>query len=118
MNTFNLVHSQNWTILLLGKEFGNYLIITADFVQPELLLRAGHHGVELLVVDLAVAVDVGLLDHGLDLLHGQLLAEVHHDDGELLPVDVAVAVLGKRLCSLWWFTLELVEIFYAQLEFV
>ena len=52
-----------------------------------------HHGVELLVVDLPVPVNVRLLDHGVDLLRRQLLPEVHHDDGQLLPVDVAVAIL-------------------------
>lgn len=54
---------------------------------------ACHHQVELLVVDLAVTVDVGLLDHGVDLVVVQLLAQVHHDDGQFPPVDEAVAVL-------------------------
>ena len=58
-----------------------------------------HHGVELLVVDLAVTVDVRLLNHGIDLVARQLLAQVHHDHGQLLPVDVAVAVLQERSVS-------------------
>ena len=57
------------------------------------LLGRGHHVVELLVVDLAVAVDVRLLDHGGDLFAGQRLAQVHHDHGQLLPVDIPVPVL-------------------------
>ena len=52
-----------------------------------------HHVVKLLVVDLPVAVNVGLLDHGGDLLTRQRLAQVHHDYGKLLPVDEAVAIL-------------------------
>ncbi len=59
-------------------------------------LLGHHHAVELLVVDLSVAVDVGLLDHGVDLVGGELLAQVHHDHGQLLAVDVAVTILGQR----------------------
>merc|ERR1711988_2029377 len=40
----------------------------------------GHHDLdELLVVDLAVTVNVGLADHLIDLLVGELLTEVGHD---------------------------------------
>ena len=41
-------------------------------------LFRGHHGDKLLVVDLTVAVNVGLADHLVDLLVGQLLAEIGH----------------------------------------
>merc|ERR1719478_1408185 len=54
----------------------------------------GHHDLdELLVVDLAVTVNVGLADHLVDLLVGELLAEVGHDVAELSRRDEAVAVL-------------------------
>ena len=58
--------------------------------------RRRHHGVEFFVVDLSVAVDVCLLDHGVDLLVAQLLAQVHHHDGQLLTVDEAVTILKSR----------------------
>ena len=57
---------------------------------------AGHHDVELLVVDLAVPVDVGLVDHALDLLLGERLPQVAHHAGQLLPVYEPIAVLGVR----------------------
>merc|ERR1719217_1112082 len=64
----------------------------------------GHHDLdELLVVDLAVTVNVGLADHLVDLLVGQLLAEVGHDVAQLSRRDEAVAVLvedAERLLQL------------------
>ena len=51
---------------------------------------------KLFVVDLAVAVDVGLFDHGGDLFAGQGLAQVHHHNGQLLTVDEPVAVLSSN----------------------
>merc|ERR1711924_206524 len=57
----------------------------------------GHHDLdELLVVDLAVTVNIGLADHLVDLLVGQLLAEVGHDVAELSRGDEAVAVLVEH----------------------
>ena len=82
-------------ILSLTRNVLIHTIFLLNSIKHIHSLRAGHHAVELLVVDLPVAVDVGLLDHGLDLLHRQLLAQVHHDDRQLLSVDVAVAVLTR-----------------------
>nr|ACR33849.1 unknown [Zea mays] len=54
----------------------------------------GHHDLdELLVVDLAVAVNIGLTDHLVDLLVSQLLAEVGHDMAELSSRDETILVL-------------------------
>ncbi|EKG02412.1 hypothetical protein TCSYLVIO_006561 [Trypanosoma cruzi] len=57
---------------------------------------AHHHLDELLVVDLAIAVHVGLADHFVHLLVRQLLAEVRHDVAQLGGGDEAVAVLVKH----------------------
>merc|ERR1719199_2199718 len=58
----------------------------------------GHHDLdELLVVDLAVAVNVRLADHLVTLLVGELLAEVGHDVAELGGGDEPVAVLVEHL---------------------
>eukprot|EP00295_Goniomonas_pacifica_P007279 CAMPEP_0175835060 /NCGR_PEP_ID=MMETSP0107_2-20121207/16388_1 /TAXON_ID=195067 ORGANISM="Goniomonas pacifica, Strain CCMP1869" /NCGR_SAMPLE_ID=MMETSP0107_2 /ASSEMBLY_ACC=CAM_ASM_000203 /LENGTH=77 /DNA_ID=CAMNT_0017148323 /DNA_START=57 /DNA_END=287 /DNA_ORIENTATION=- len=58
----------------------------------------GHHHLhELLVVDLAITVDVGLADHLVDLLVGKLLTEVGHDVAELSSGNEAVAVLVEHL---------------------
>merc|ERR1712199_141159 len=58
----------------------------------------GHHDLdELLVVDLAVTVNVGLAEHLIDLLVGELLAEVGHDVAQLGSGDEAVAVLVEDL---------------------
>lgn len=46
-----------------------------------------------LVIDLTVAVDVGLADHLVDLLVGELLAEVGHDVAQLSRRYEPVAVL-------------------------
>jgi len=73
--------------------FGGVLLVFACFVVPHISvfshsctlvitlscsflthLLASHHGDKLLVVDLSVAVDVGLPDHLVDLLVCQLLA--------------------------------------------
>jgi hypothetical protein len=56
-----------------------------------------HHPGELVVVDLAVAVEVGLADHLLHLLVRELLAEVDHDVAELGGGDVPVLVLVEHL---------------------
>ena len=60
-------------------------------------LLGHHHLDELLVVDLAIAVDVSLADHLVDLLVGELLAEVGHDVTELGGGDEAIAVLVEHL---------------------
>ncbi|KAF5215955.1 hypothetical protein ECC02_011319 [Trypanosoma cruzi] len=57
---------------------------------------AHHHLDELLVVDLTIAVHVGLADHFVHLLVRQLLAEVRHDVAQLGGGDEAVAVLVKH----------------------
>ena len=60
-------------------------------------LLGHHHLDELLVVDLAVAVDVRLAEHLVDLLVRELLAEVGHDVAQLGGGDEAVAVLVEHL---------------------
>ena len=64
----------------------------------------GHHALdELLVVDLPVAVDVGLADHLADLLVGEPLPDVGHHVAELGGGDEAVLVLvedAERLLQL------------------
>ena len=57
----------------------------------------GHHDLdELGVVDVAVAVRVGLADHLADLLVAQLLPEVGHDVPELRRGDEPVLVLVEH----------------------
>jgi hypothetical protein len=57
----------------------------------------GHHHLdELLVVDLAIAIDISLTDHLVDLLIGQLLAEVGHDVAELGSGDETILVLVEH----------------------
>ncbi|GET86347.1 calmodulin, putative [Leishmania tarentolae] len=66
-------------------------------------LLAHHHLHKLLVVDLTVAIHVGLADHLVHLLVCQLLAEVGHDVAQLRGGDEAVAVLvehAERLLDL------------------
>merc|ERR550537_1977948 len=60
-------------------------------------LLGHHHLHELLVVDLAVAVDISLTDHLVNLLVRELLAEVRHHVAELSGGDEAVAVLVEHL---------------------
>uniref|UniRef100_A0A8R7QCM5 Uncharacterized protein n=1 Tax=Triticum urartu TaxID=4572 RepID=A0A8R7QCM5_TRIUA len=55
-----------------------------------------HHPDELVEVDEAVAVEVGLLDHPVHLLVGELLAEADHDVAQLGLGDVAVVVLVEH----------------------
>lgn len=52
--------------------------------------------VRTLVIDLSVAVDVGLADHLVDLLVGELLAEVGHDVAQLSRRYEPVAVLVEH----------------------
>ncbi len=59
-----------------------------------LVARPGRGG-RTFVIHLAVAVDVGLPDHLVDLLVGQLFAEVRHDVAKFGGGDEAVAVLGR-----------------------
>lgn len=58
------------------------------------LLR-GHHGDKFFIVDLAIAVNVGLADHFVHLLIGQLLAQVGHYVAQLGGRNVAIAILVK-----------------------
>ena len=55
---------------MAGRPAGGSLVVVA--------VGEHHHPDELVVVDLAVAVEVGLPDHLLHLLVRQLLAEVDH----------------------------------------
>mmetsp|Transcript_2178 Transcript_2178/g.7340 ORF Transcript_2178/g.7340 Transcript_2178/m.7340 type:complete len:210 (+) Transcript_2178:1150-1779(+) len=76
-----------------GKEMAHRSV--GRSLPPSLL---GHHHLdELLVVDLAVAVDVGFAEHLVDFFVGELFAEVGHDVAELGGGDEAVAVLVEDL---------------------
>ena len=58
----------------------------------------GHHHLdELLVIDLAIAVNVCLTDHLVNLLVGQFLAEVGHYVPQLGSRNETVAVLVENL---------------------
>ena len=63
------------------------------------VVRGRHQPRELLEVDLAVPVQVGLGDHGADLGLGQRLPEVGHRQPQLLLADEAVAVAVEHLTS-------------------
>ena len=52
----------------------NYCAAANELLGEELLLLGHHHLDELLVVDLAIAVNVGLADHLVDFLVRELLA--------------------------------------------
>jgi hypothetical protein len=61
----------------------------------------GHHHLdELLVVDLAIAIDISLADHLVHLLVGELLSEVGHDVSQLSSRDESIAVLVEHFESL------------------
>ena len=62
-------------------------------------LRAllAHHCEELLEVDGAVAVEVGLHDQVLDLVLGGVLADGSHNEQQLLCRDSSAAVLEKNV---------------------
>eukprot|EP01084_Bolivina_argentea_P181929 314162_1 len=80
--------------------FWGFLIFQFLLAAVYTQLLGHHHLDELLVVDLAVTVDVGLADHLVDLLVGELLAEVRHDVAELSSGDETVAVLVENAESL------------------
>jgi hypothetical protein len=68
-------------------------------MRPKLL---GHHHLhELLVVDLAITIDIGLTDHLIDLLVGELLTQVGHDVTQLgggdETISIAIEDLGERI---------------------
>lgn len=58
-----------------------------------------HHSDELLVVDVAIAVDVGFPDHLVDLFVGQLFPEVGHHVPQFGGRDESVAVSVEDLES-------------------
>ncbi len=58
---------------------------------------APHHFDELLVVDLAVAVNIHLPDHLINLLVRELLTKISHDELQLCSRDETVAVLVEHL---------------------
>merc|ERR1711920_199672 len=77
-----------------GQTAGEFLAAAASALRrcvaapasgPRLL---GHHHLdELLIVDLAITVDIGLTDHLIDLLVRQLLAEIRHHMAQLRRAD-------------------------------
>ena len=69
-----------------------------DIVDESL---ARHHGDELLVVDLAIAVDVGLTNHLVHFLVRKLLAQVGHHVAQLGRADVTVPVFVKYPARFW-----------------
>ena len=60
-------------------------------------LLGHHHLDELLVIDLTVAINIGLADHFIDLLIGELLAQVGHDVTQLGGGDETVAIAIENL---------------------
>merc|ERR1712003_256236 len=64
---------------------------------PPLGSLGHHHLYELLVVDLAIAVDVCFPDHLINLLISELLTQVCHDMAQLRGTDKAVAVAVEDL---------------------
>mmetsp|Transcript_26522 Transcript_26522/g.70382 ORF Transcript_26522/g.70382 Transcript_26522/m.70382 type:complete len:204 (-) Transcript_26522:20-631(-) len=62
-----------------------------------LQLLGHHHLDELLIIDLAVAVNVRLTDHLIHLFVRQLLAQVRHHVAQLCCADEAVAVAVEDL---------------------
>ena len=63
-------------------------------------LLGHHHLDELLVVDLTVAVNIGLANHLIDLLVREFLSEVGHDVTKLGSGDETISVLIEDLESL------------------
>ena len=76
------------------KDRALYVLARARTSLPsvQFLLLVCHEALELVEVDAAVAVEVGLLDHGAHLAVRQRLAEVVHRQLQLLRRDEAVAV--------------------------
>ena len=82
----------------------NYALVSLDEILVD-------HDEELCVVDGSVAVGVGLLDHGLDLVLAQRLAHVGHHVLQLpradQPVPVFVEYLNEKKTTLlikgFWF---------------
>ncbi len=73
-------------------------VVLLDLVVLLLWCLVGHHHLdELLVVDLAVAVNVSLADHLVNLLVGQLLADGGHNMAQLSSGDEAVVVAVEHL---------------------
>ena len=70
---------------------------TCESSSQRLVLQVKHELNEGGVVDQAVLVGVGLLDHLLQLLLGELLAEVCHNMPQLSHREEALAVLVKHL---------------------
>merc|ERR1712113_1378194 len=56
-----------------------------------------HHLDELLIIDLAIAVDVCLSDHFINFLIRKLLAKVRHDVAKLSCTDEAVTIAIENL---------------------
>ena len=66
--------------------------ICSSLVEARLL----HDSDELLLVDLAVVIQVGFVDHFLQLLVGQILAELFGHTLEVLETDLAVLVVVEQ----------------------
>ena len=78
-------------------------VLTFTCTRTTFWAQSRKHGARIListtrtfVVDLAVAVDVGLADHLVHLLVRQLLAQVRHDVSQLRSADEAVTVLVEH----------------------
>jgi hypothetical protein len=66
------------------------------YLMP-LFLLSHHHLRELLVVDLAIAVNIGLTNELIHLLVSDHFTEVGHDVPQLCSRDEAVAILVEQL---------------------
>ena len=62
-------------------------------------LLGHHHLDELLVVDLAIAINVGLANHLIDFLVSELLAEIGHDVTELRRGDETLILWCLRIMN-------------------
>ena len=63
-----------------------------DSHLPDLSSARRHHEVELLVVDLAVAVDVDVVDEALDLVLVKLLAQVLEGRGQFFQFIMIIDI--------------------------
>merc|ERR1712170_63279 len=86
------------SLLLNGKK---YFTVTYHRITVNTMKLLGHHHLnELLVVNLAIAINISLSDHLIDLLVRKLLTEVSHDVSELGSRDESVAILVEHLKGL------------------
>merc|ERR1712078_347960 len=73
---------------------------TAVLVGEGFTSLLGHHHLdELLVIDLAIAINIGLANHLIDFLISELLTEVGHHMPQLRSTDESIAITVENLES-------------------